>query len=313
MSTEVKVPTLGESVSEATLGQWLKQPGEAVALDEPIASLETDKVAIEVTAPTAGVMGAQLVAVGETVAVGALLASIEAGSGAPAAAAAAPAPASDNADAPTLSPAVRRAVLEHGIDPASIKGTGKDGRITKEDVVSAAAAKPAAPAPVASAPAPVAAAAPAAAGERREERVKMTRLRQTIAKRLKDAQDTAALLTTFNDCDMSAVMAARDRFKDAFEKKFALDEEQKFKAEARRNKLLGLWAAGLLGKTGADAEAYAKEVVLADFEKPGDADVLHKLMRDLAAAGKPYEDHTILKQAERLQVEAKKQIMADSH
>jgi 2-oxoglutarate dehydrogenase E2 component (dihydrolipoamide succinyltransferase) len=222
MSTEVKVPTLGESVAEATLGQWLKQPGEAVALDEPIASLETDKVAIEVTAPSAGVMGAQLVKVGETVAVGALLASIEAGSGAAAQAAAAPSapaatPASENADAPTLSPAVRRAVLEHGIDPASIKGTGKDGRITKEDVVSAAAAKPAAPAPVATAPAGVA--APAASGERREERVKMTRLRQTIAKRLKDAQDTAALLTTFNDCDMSAVMAARDRFKDAFEKK----------------------------------------------------------------------------------------------
>ena len=220
MSTEVKVPTLGESVAEATLGQWLKQPGEAVALDEPIASLETDKVAIEVTAPSAGVMGAQLVKVGETVAVGALLASIEAGNGAAASAtpsAPAAASASESADASTLSPAVRRAVLEHGIDPASIKGTGKDGRITKEDVVSAAAAKPAAPAPVATAPAP--AAAPAASGERREERVKMTRLRQTIAKRLKDAQDTAALLTTFNDCDMSAVMAARDRFKDAFEKK----------------------------------------------------------------------------------------------
>ena len=225
MSTEVKVPTLGESVSEATLGQWLKQPGDTVALDEPIASLETDKVAIEVTAPAAGVMGAQLVAVGETVAVGALLASIEAGSGAAPlkaavenlTASATAAQSNDNAEAPTLSPAVRRAVLEHGIDPASIKGTGKDGRITKEDVVAAAAAKPAAaaPAPVASAPAP----APAASGERREERVKMTRLRQTIAKRLKDAQDTAALLTTFNDCDMSAVMAARDRFKDAFEKK----------------------------------------------------------------------------------------------
>ena len=223
MSTEVKVPTLGESVAEATLGQWLKQPGEAVALDEPIASLETDKVAIEVTAPSAGVMGAQLVKEGETVAVGALLASIESsieagkGAAAPAVAAPAAAPASDSADAPTLSPAVRRAVLEHGIDPASIKGTGKDGRITKEDVVSAAAAKPAAPAPVATAPAPVA--APAASGERREERVKMTRLRQTIAKRLKDAQDTAALLTTFNDCDMSAVMAARDKYKDVFEKK----------------------------------------------------------------------------------------------
>ncbi len=101
--------------------------------------------------------------------------------------------------------------------------------------------------------------------------------------------------------------------KKSFEKKFELDQELQFKVKARRNKLLGLWAAGLLGKTGADAEAYAKEVVLADFEKPGDADVLHKLMRDLAAAGKPYEDHTILKQAERLLADAKKQIMADSH
>ncbi len=108
-------------------------------------------------------------------------------------------------------------------------------------------------------------------------------------------------------------MTTFDEREKSFEKKFELDQELQFKVKARRNKLLGLWAAGLLGKTGADAEAYAKEVVLADFEKPGDADVLHKLMRDLAAAGKPYEDHTILKQAERLQVEAKKQIMADSH
>ena len=226
MSVEVKVPVLGESVSEATIGQWLKQPGEAVALDEPIASLETDKVAIEVMAPVAGLMGAQLVKEGDTVLVGALITTIEAGSGAPAAKAAAPAPAPAPAasaaaepagDPVTLSPAVRRAVLEAGIDPASITGTGKDGRITKEDVLVAAAAKVSAPAPAVSAPA--AAPAAAATGDRREERVKMTRLRQTIAKRLKDAQDTAALLTTFNDVDMSAVIEARARYKDVFEKK----------------------------------------------------------------------------------------------
>jgi 2-oxoglutarate dehydrogenase E2 component (dihydrolipoamide succinyltransferase) len=226
MTTEVKVPVLGESVSEATIGQWLKAPGEAVALDEPIASLETDKVAIEVNATAAGVMGQQLAAVGDTVVVGALIATIEAGSGtapapAPVAAAAAPAPVAaaavvdtaESADPAVLSPAVRRAVLEYGIDPATIKGTGKDGRITKEDVVAAAQAKPASASPAASVP------ATAAAPARREERVKMTRLRQTIAKRLKSAQETAALLTTFNDVDMSAVMEARNRFKDSFEKK----------------------------------------------------------------------------------------------
>ncbi len=234
MSTEVKVPTLGESISEATLGQWLKKPGEAVAADEPIASLETDKVAIEVPAPAAGVMGAQLVAEGDTVNVGAVIASIEAGSGAaataapaapPPPAAAAPAAAPDtqaqSADL-TLSPAVRRLVLEAGLDPTKIKGTGKDGRLTKEDVVaaqknaSAAPAETAAPA-ASAASAPVA--APATGGDRQEERVKMTRLRQTVAKRLKSAQETAALLTTFNDCDMSEVMAAREKYKDLFEKK----------------------------------------------------------------------------------------------
>ena len=229
MSTEVKVPTLGESVSEATIGQWLKQPGEAVALDEPIASLETDKVAIEVNAPVAGVLSQHLAAVGDTVTVSAIIAVIEegaAGAAAPKAAApaAAPAPvaaapvaaapaAGESSDPAVLSPAVRRAVLEYGIDPATIKGTGKDGRITKEDVVAAAQAKAATGAPVV----PATVAAPV--NERREERVKMTRLRQTIAKRLKSAQENAALLTTFNDVDMSAVMEARNRFKDAFEKK----------------------------------------------------------------------------------------------
>jgi 2-oxoglutarate dehydrogenase E2 component (dihydrolipoamide succinyltransferase) len=227
MTTEVTVPILGESVSEASIGQWLKQPGDPVALDEAIASLETDKVAIEVTAPAAGTMGVQLAKEGDTVLVGAVIATIEAGGAASAPApaiapAAAPAPAAAASEATTLSPSVRRAVLEHGIDPASVKGTGKDGRITKEDVLTAAASKaaPAATAPAsAPAPAPANAPAPAAPGERREERVKMTRLRQTVAKRLKQAQETAALLTTFNDCDMSAVIAARDKFKDQFEKK----------------------------------------------------------------------------------------------
>ncbi len=237
MSSEVKVPILGESVSEATIGQWLKQPGEPVTLDEPIASLETDKVAIDVMAPAAGVMGAHIAKEGETVSVGALIATIEDSTVVAGAAPVAPRaekaipPASDTlppkdsdaGDTAVLSPSVRRAVLEHGIDPSSVKGTGKDGRLTKEDIVAAAQAKQAAPAPAATAPAAAAAPAPspapAATGERRVERVKMTRLRQTIAKRLKDAQNSAALLTTFNDCDMTEVMAARDRYKVLFEKK----------------------------------------------------------------------------------------------
>ena len=231
MATEILVPVLGESITEATLGEWLKQPGEPVAADEPVASLETDKVSVEVPAPVAGVMGAHAVAVGDTVNVGALIGTIEAGSGAaapaPAAATPAPAPATAAQQAPAepageaaaaLSPAVRRAVLEHGVDPATITGTGKDGRITKEDVIAAASSKPAA-APAA-APAPAAtSAAPAATGGRKEERVRMTRLRQTVARRLKDAQNTAALLTTFNDVDMTAVIEARTKYKDLFEKK----------------------------------------------------------------------------------------------
>jgi 2-oxoglutarate dehydrogenase E2 component (dihydrolipoamide succinyltransferase) len=223
MSTEVTVPVLGESITEATLGEWLKKPGEAVKVDEPIASLETDKVSIEVPAPVAGVMGEHLVKIGDTVNVGAVIASIEAGSAAVAApvaatpvAAALMTPAAEGVT-PTLSPSVRRLVLEKGVDPSSIKGTGKDGRLTKEDVLSAPAPTPAAPVAPAVAPAPVV--APAPAGERREERVRMTRLRQTVAKRLKDAQNTAAMLTTFNDVDMSEVIAARAKYKDSFEKK----------------------------------------------------------------------------------------------
>ena len=230
MSTEVKVPVLGESITEATLGQWLKKPGEAVAIDEPIASLETDKVAIEVPSPVAGIMGAYAVEEGATVNVGAVIGSIDTGNSAsapaPAPVAAAIAPAITTTAAPMpvtqvenndlpLSPSVRRLVLELGIDPSKIKGSGKDGRLTKEDVVAAAKGAPTPSANVAALAAP----APAAAHARQEERVKMTRLRQTIAKRLKSAQDTAALLTTFNDVDMSAVMEARATYKDLFEKK----------------------------------------------------------------------------------------------
>jgi 2-oxoglutarate dehydrogenase E2 component (dihydrolipoamide succinyltransferase) len=250
MATEVKVPTLGESITEATLGQWLKMPGDAVKADEPLASLETDKVAIEVPSPVDGVMGDQLVAVGDTVAVGAAIARIESGSGMPASPqseqavpAAVPvnpegagenvelrADESDEAvdgDSPhlTLSPAVRRIVLEHHLDPSRIKGTGKDGRLTKDDVLAAAARAKEAPAapPPAPVPAPPPPPAPRAAqGERREERVRMTRLRQTVARRLKEAQNTAAMLTTFNDVDMTAVMEARSRYKDLFEKKHGI-------------------------------------------------------------------------------------------
>lgn len=237
MATEILVPVLGESITEATVGEWLKQPGDRVEADEPVVSLETDKVSVEVGAPAAGVLGAHAVKVGDTVNVGAVIGTVEAGEGGAAAAPAskaeapAPAPASASAPAPAapaqqapaepsaeaaaLSPSVRRAVLEHGVDPSTIQGTGKDGRITKDDVVAAASAKTSAPAPAA-APAPTAA---PATGDRKEERVRMTRLRQTVARRLKDAQNTAALLTTFNDVDMTAVIEARTKYKDLFEKK----------------------------------------------------------------------------------------------
>ena len=239
MATEVKVPTLGESVTEATVGQWLKKPGDAVKADEPIVSLETDKVAVDVPAPVGGTLGDIIAKEGDTVNVGALLAMINEG----AAAAAAPAPSASPAPAPaakaeaatpapaasapadeeeggnlTLSPAVRRLVLEHGLDPSKIKGTGKDGRLTKDDVMAAVAAGTAKATASAPAAAP-AADAPAAGPSRRQERVKMTRLRQTVAKRLKEAQNTAALLTTYNDVDMTNVIEARAKYKDLFEKK----------------------------------------------------------------------------------------------
>ena len=263
MTTDVKVPTLGESITEATVGQWLKSPGDAVQLDEPIVSLETDKVSVEVPSPVAGTLGEQLFKEGDTVAVGAVIARVREASIAPAQAAAPAAPAlspdaavagtpvypagageniepreaappADPDAALTLSPAVRRAVLEHHVDPSSIKGSGKDGRITKDDVLAAAQAKTASsPAKAgaqaegkasepASTPAAQPSRTPASTGERREERVKMSRLRQTIATRLKDAQNTAALLTTFNDVDMTAVIDARARYKDLFEKKHGI-------------------------------------------------------------------------------------------
>ncbi len=231
MATEVQVPVLGESITEATVGEWLKQPGDAVALDEPIASLETDKVAIEVPAPVAGILGEHIAKAGDTVSVGAVITVINEGAAANAASpiaakAAAPAPAAapqadSGNDVSTMAPAVRRLVLEHGLDPSSITGTGKDGRLTKDDVMKAVQNGTARKADAAS----TAAAAPAAVASgpsRGEERVKMTRLRQTIARRLKEAQDTTAMLTTFNDVDMTAVMETRNKYKDLFDKKHGI-------------------------------------------------------------------------------------------
>ncbi|MGA0563947.1 2-oxoglutarate dehydrogenase complex dihydrolipoyllysine-residue succinyltransferase [Ancylobacter sp. VNQ12] len=235
MATEIRVPTLGESVTEATIGKWFKKAGDAVAADEPIVELETDKVTIEVPAPAAGVLSEIIAKDGETVGVGALLGSIGAGSGAqaaPAAAApakteapkaeapkaAAPAPAAAPAAAASNGPAVAKISAEAGINPALLAGSGKDGRVTKGDVLAAIATGASAPAPAA--PAPVSVRAPSAPDDAsREERVKMTKLRLTIAKRLKDAQNAAAMLTTFNDVDMSAVMSLRAQYKDVFEKK----------------------------------------------------------------------------------------------
>ena len=228
--TEIRVPTLGESVTEATIGKWFKKPGDAVKADEPLVELETDKVTVEVPAPASGVLSEIVAKDGETVGVGALLGNIGAGSGAeaaPAAAAPAPAaPAAAPAPAPAApaaqvaaganGPAVGRIAAESGVDPSGVAGSGKDGRVTKGDMLAAIAAG----ASAAAAPAPVAVRAPSAPSDAaREERVKMTKLRQTIARRLKDAQNTAAMLTTFNDVDMTAVMSLRSQFKDAFEKK----------------------------------------------------------------------------------------------
>ena len=225
MSIEIVVPKMGESITEATVAKWLKPVGSAVNQDEPLVELETDKVAVEVPAPASGVIEEIVAAEGVTVGIGALLGRIKEGAmataGVAARPAAAPAPKPAAAPAPrpaaapvggATSPAVRKIAAEAGVDLASVSGTGRGGRVLKEDVQAA----PARPAP-ASAPAPVAAGPRANAA--REERVRMTRLRKRIAERLKQAQNTAAMLTTFNEVDMTAVMALRDQHKDGFEKK----------------------------------------------------------------------------------------------
>ncbi|MGM5029355.1 2-oxoglutarate dehydrogenase complex dihydrolipoyllysine-residue succinyltransferase [Tardiphaga sp. 862_B3_N4_1] len=231
--TEIRVPTLGESVTEATIGRWFKKAGDAVAVDEPLVELETDKVTIEVPAPSAGVLGEIVAKDGETVAVGALLGQITDGAGgakpaaapakpaaaAPAAAAPAPAQKSAPVDAP-LAPSVRKISVESGIDAATVPGSGKDGRVTKGDMLAAIEKAASAPTPINQSAAAVQVRAPSPADDAaREERVKMTRLRQTIARRLKDVQNTAAMLTTFNEVDMTNVMALRSQYKDVFEKK----------------------------------------------------------------------------------------------
>jgi len=228
--TDIRVPTLGESVTEATVGKWFKQPGDAVAVDEPLVELETDKVTLEVPAPAAGVLGEIAAKNGETVAVGALLGQIKEGAGAPAKAAApaakpaeapkaAPAVAAKTADMP-LPPSVRKMAAESGLDPAKVAGSGLRGQVTKGDMMAAIERAAAQPTPIAATAAAVQMRAPSPPDDAsREERVHMTRLRQTIARRLKDAQNTAAMLTTFNEVDMSAVMHLRNQYKELFEKK----------------------------------------------------------------------------------------------
>src|SRR5215831_8571229 len=242
--TDIRVPALGESVTEATIGKWFKQPGDRVAVDEPLVELETDKVTIEVPAPAAGVLSEIAVKNGETVAVGALLGQIAEG-GAAAKAAPVPAGRPDQKTATTapinvadeepkprkpetppgrtdmpVAPSVRKLAAESGMDVAAVPGSGRGGRVTKGDMLAAIERAAAAPMPVAQPAAAVQLRAPSSVDDAaREERVKMTRLRATIARRLKDAQNTAAMLTTFNEVDMSHVMALRSQYRDAFEKK----------------------------------------------------------------------------------------------
>jgi 2-oxoglutarate dehydrogenase E2 component (dihydrolipoamide succinyltransferase) len=243
--TDIRVPTLGESVTEATVGKWFKQPGDAVAVDEPLVELETDKVTLEVPAPAAGVLGEIAARNGDTVGVGAILGQIKDGAaatpkgtatGTPQGrpdvktatpmpinaaeeepkprAASAPPPKSAEMPAP---PSVRKLAAESGMDPSKVDGSGKHGQVTKGDMMAAIERAAAAPTPVS---APVQMRAPSPPDDQsREERVHMTRLRQTIARRLKDAQNTAAMLTTFNEVDMSAVMSLRSHYKELFEKK----------------------------------------------------------------------------------------------
>ncbi len=225
MAMEIRVPTLGESVTEAIIGKWFKKAGDAVKADEPLVELETDKVTLEVNAPAAGVLSEILAKDGETVAVGALLGQIAEGGAAVAAPkpkpapVAAPAPAAAPVAAMPPAPAAAKIAADNNIDVSGVAGSGKRGQVLKGDVLAAVASAAAAPVAV-SAPAPVSVRAPSQGDDAsREERVRMTRLRQTIARRLKDAQNTAAMLTTFNEVDMSEVMALRNRYKDIFEKK----------------------------------------------------------------------------------------------
>ncbi len=227
MATDIRVPTLGESVSEATIGKWFKKPGDAVTADEPLVELETDKVTLEVNAPASGILSEISAKDGETVGVGALLGAITEGAAgvaaAPKAAEVPKAVATPSVSAPAdHGPAVARLAAETGIDPANVAASGKDGRVTKGDMLTAQAAPAviAAPAAIPVPVTPVAVRAPSAPADgTREERVRMTKLRQTIARRLKDAQNTAAMLTTFNEVDMGEVMALRNKYKDVFEKK----------------------------------------------------------------------------------------------
>jgi 2-oxoglutarate dehydrogenase E2 component (dihydrolipoamide succinyltransferase) len=240
--TDIRVPTLGESVTEATVGKWFKQPGDAVAVDEPLVELETDKVTLEVPAPAAGILGEIAAKNGETVGVGAILGMIKDGAGAAVKAGTATGSAQGRPDvkqattapinaaeeepqlkkpAPAINttqpPSVKKLAAESGVDPAKVDGSGKHGQVTKGDMLAAIERAAAAPTPVA---APVQMRAPSPADDAsREERVHMTRLRQTIARRLKDAQNTAAMLTTFNEVDMTAVMGLRNQYKELFEKK----------------------------------------------------------------------------------------------
>jgi 2-oxoglutarate dehydrogenase E2 component (dihydrolipoamide succinyltransferase) len=245
---DIRVPALGESVTEATIGRWFKQPGEPVKVDEPVVELETDKVTLEVPAPAAGVLSDVAAKEGETVAVGALLGHIQEGAGAAASPtgrpdqktatttpigagpeqpairpeakpATPPAKPAAAADAP-MPPSVRKLAAETGMDPSTVPGSGKDGRVTKGDMLAAIERAAAQPTPVATSAASLQMRAPSPADDAaREERVRMTRLRQTIARRLKEAQNNAAMLTTFNEVDMTEVMTLRNHYKELFEKK----------------------------------------------------------------------------------------------
>ena len=245
MSIEIRVPTLGESVTEATIAKWLKKAGDAVGVDEPLVELETDKVSLEVPAPSAGVLSEILVEVGSDVSVGAVIGRIEAGAGAAAKPAAAKAEAKEQAaaegsgppgaageparamaqaegtakgdGAAQAGPAARKLAAEKGLDLAEVPATGPKGNVTKGDVVTALADKA-----LARAEKPVPEPAPVARPSGREERVRMTRLRKRIAERLKEAQNTAAMLTTFNEVDMTATIEMRARYQDSFSKKHGI-------------------------------------------------------------------------------------------